>query len=111
VKRGAPGSPLSPYTTLLKNASGTAAKMTASDVAGAAVDAKIYPNPVKAGENLMITSAEEGVYTLFSAEGKVVKSDKFSSRTGIDTSSLPAGVYIIKIETQSTVKSYKVIVK
>ncbi|RTZ49951.1 T9SS type A sorting domain-containing protein [Chryseobacterium arthrosphaerae] len=111
VKRGAPGSPLSPYATLLKNASGTAAKMAASDVAGAAVDVKIYPNPVKAGENLMITSAEEGVYTLFSAEGKVVKSDKFSSRTGIDTSSLPAGVYIIKIETQSTVKSYKVIVK
>ncbi|MGG7440161.1 T9SS type A sorting domain-containing protein [Chryseobacterium arthrosphaerae] len=111
VKRGAPGSPLSPYATLLKNASGTAAKITASDVAEAAVDVKIYPNPVKAGENLMITSAEEGVYTLFSAEGKVVKSDKFSSRTGIDTSSLPAGVYIIKIETQSTVKSYKVIVK
>lgn len=111
VKRGAPNSPLSPYATFLKNGSATTAKVIASDVTEVANDVKVYPNPVKAGENLMITSAEEGVYTLFSTEGKVVKSDKFSARTGIDTSSLPTGVYIIKIETKSTVKSYKVIVK
>ncbi|WP_139422141.1 T9SS type A sorting domain-containing protein [Chryseobacterium mulctrae] len=29
----------------------------------------------------------------------------------MNTSSLPAGIYIIKIETGSAVKSYKVIVK
>lgn len=111
VKRGAPNSPLSPYATLLKNASASSARITASDVTEAANDVKVYPNPVKAEENLRITSSEEGVYTLFSAEGKVVKSDKFNANTGIDTSSLPTGIYIIKIETKSTVKSYKVIVK
>lgn len=111
VKRGAPNSPLSPYATFLKNGSTTTARVMASDITEVANDIKVYPNPVKAGESLMITSAEEGVYTLFSTEGKVVKSDKFSARTGIDTSSLPTGVYIIKIETKSTVKSYKVIVK
>jgi len=72
---------------------------------------KVYPNPVKAGENLRITSAEEGVYTLFSAQGQVIRTDKFNANTGIDTSSLPTGVYIIKIETKSKIKSYKVIVK
>ncbi|WP_123943326.1 T9SS type A sorting domain-containing protein [Chryseobacterium sp. G0186] len=112
VKRGAPGSPLSPYATLLKNATMGSEKMTkTSEITEAANDIKVYPNPVKAGENLMISAAEEGIYTLFSAQGQVVKSDKFNARTGVNTSSLPAGIYIIKIETKSTVKSYKVIVK
>ncbi|WP_160135981.1 T9SS type A sorting domain-containing protein [Chryseobacterium sp. c4a] len=72
---------------------------------------EIYPNPVKSGENLMITASEEGVYTVFSEAGKIMKTGKFSSRTGIDTSSLSLGVYMITIETKSTVKSYKLIVK
>ncbi|WP_353148784.1 T9SS type A sorting domain-containing protein [Chryseobacterium sp.] len=72
---------------------------------------EVYPSPVKVGESLMITSAEEATYTLFSAEGKVVKAGKFTENTGIDTSALPTGIYIINIETKSNVKSYKVIVK
>lgn len=112
AKRGAPNSPLSPYATFLKNSLTNSAKTAKiSDITEAANDVKIYPNPVKAGENLMITAAEEGNYTLFSAEGKVVKSGKFTARTGIDTSALPTGIYIINIETKSTVKSYKVMVK
>ncbi|TZG00159.1 T9SS type A sorting domain-containing protein (plasmid) [Chryseobacterium panacisoli] len=111
VKRGSPNSPLSPYASLLKSASKTAAKITDAEITDAANDVKVYPNPVKAGENLRITSAEEGVYTLFSAQGQVIKTDKFNANTGIDTSSLPTGVYIIKIETKSKIKSYKVIVK
>ncbi|REC46955.1 T9SS type A sorting domain-containing protein [Chryseobacterium pennipullorum] len=111
VKRGAPGSPLSPYTSLLKNGLNAAAKVTASEIAAVAHDVKIYPNPVKAGESLMMTSKEEGTYTLFSAQGQVVKSGRLTANTGIDTTSLPTGVYIVKIETPSTIKSYKVIVK
>ncbi|MDN3691227.1 T9SS type A sorting domain-containing protein [Chryseobacterium tructae] len=72
---------------------------------------KIYPNPVKAGKNLMITSVEAGAYTLLSPEGKVLKTGKISTNTDIDTSALPVGIYIITIETRSDVKSYKVIVK
>ncbi|MFP3833975.1 T9SS type A sorting domain-containing protein [Chryseobacterium sp. SIMBA_028] len=112
VKRGSPDSPLSPYAALLKNIAMSSEKITrSSEIIEVANNVKVYPNPVKSGENLMITAAEEGVYTLFSAQGQVVKSDKFTTRTGIDTSSLPTGIYIIKIETKSTVKSYKVIVK
>lgn len=112
AKRGAPNSPLSPYATFLKNSLTNSAKTAKiSDITEAVNDVKIYPNPVKAGENLIVTAAEEGNYTLFSAEGKVVKSGKFSARTGIDTSALPTGIYIINIETKSTVKSYKVMVK
>jgi hypothetical protein len=110
VKRGAPGSPLSPYAALAKNGK-VAAKGTDVSPAQAANDIKIYPNPVKSGENLNVKSDEEGTYTLFSAQGQLIKSDKFRGNSEISTASLPAGVYIVKIETKSTVKSYKVIVK
>jgi len=111
VKRGAPNSPLSPYATLLKGAQMKTGKAVGAEITEAAGDVKIYPNPVKSGENLNVRSEEGGVYTMFSAQGQLIKTGQFSGNTEISTSSLPAGVYIIKIETKSTVKSYKVIVK
>lgn len=109
IKRGAPNSPLSPYASFAKNAGGVAAKFT--DITIAASDIKVYPNPVKAGENLTITSGEEGVYTIFSAQGQLVKTDRFKGNAAVNTSSLVTGIYIVKVETKTTVKSYKVIVK
>jgi len=112
AKRGAPDSPLSPYASLLKNAQmKTAAKGTYISPAQAANDIKVYPNPVKSGENLNVKSEEGGIYTLFSAQGQLIRSDKFSANAEISTASLPAGIYIVKIETKSAVKSYKIIVK
>lgn len=111
VKRGAPDSPLSPYATLLKNAQMKTAKAIGTEITEAAADTKIYPNPVKSGENLNLRSEEGGVYTMFSGQGQLIKTGQFSGNTEISTSSLPAGVYIIKIEAKSTVKSYKVIIK
>lgn len=108
LKRGAPGSPLSPYGSSLKNA---AKGSGISEIENVAVDAKIYPNPVKSGENLNIQTKEEGTYTLFSLQGQLIKTDKFKGNTQVNTSSLPAGIYIIKIETNSAVKTYKVTVK
>jgi len=112
VKRGAPDSPLSPYAAFAKNGLTSAAKgITGSDVTSTASDINVYPNPVKSGENLNVKSREDGTYTLFSAQGQLVKSGKFSGNAEINTASLPAGVYIVKIETKSTMKSYKIIVK
>lgn len=111
VKRGAPNSPLSPYAALLKNAQMKSGKGIDSDITEKANDIKVYPNPVKSGENLNVRSEENGVYTLFSAQGQLIRSDKFSGNAEINTASLPAGIYVVKIETKSTVKSYKIIVK
>lgn len=111
VKRGAPNSPLSPYATFLKTKMSAARAVSAAEIIEVANDVKIYPNPVKAGESLRVSSGQESIYTLFSLDGIVVKTDKFIERTDIDTSSLVAGIYIIKIETKSTVKSYKIIIK
>ncbi|WP_336733014.1 T9SS type A sorting domain-containing protein, partial [Chryseobacterium sp. VD8] len=110
VKKGSPNSPLSPYSSVARN-SGLTAKASLGEVKTAANDVKVYPNPVKAGENLNVKSNEEGVYTLFSAQGQLIKSGKFSGNAEIGTSSLPVGMYVIKVETKTTVKSYKVIVR
>jgi len=112
VKRGAPNSPLSPYAAQLKTALANSGKgITDSDVTSVATDISVYPNPVKSGENLNVKSGEAGTYTLFSAQGQLIKSGQFSGNAEINTASLPAGVYIVKIETKSAMKSYKIIVK
>ncbi|MCU7618233.1 T9SS type A sorting domain-containing protein [Chryseobacterium sp. PBS4-4] len=113
TKKGSPNSPLSPYATFAKNG-GTTATAKIADVAKVAKDITVYPNPVKAGENLYIKSAEsreEGTYTIFSAQGQLVKSGKFTGNAEVNTSSLTAGLYIIKVDTKATIKAYKIIVK
>lgn len=112
ANRGAPNSPLSPYAVFAKNAGKLVQKI--SDTPLLETDTRIYPNPVKAGENLHIQSAEsakEGIYTIYSAQGQLVKSGKFTGNTEVPTSSLVTGLYIIKVVTKSTVRSYQVIVK
>jgi hypothetical protein len=111
VKKGSPDSPLSPYASFAKNSGLMAKSVSESEVKSVVNDIKVYPNPVKAGENLNIKSGEEGTYTMFSAQGQLIKSGKFSGDAEVNTSSLPTGMYIIKVETKTTVKSYKVIVK
>ncbi|WP_084680192.1 T9SS type A sorting domain-containing protein [Chryseobacterium luteum] len=111
VKRGSPNSPLSPNAALSKNGGSAARGIANSDVTSVSNDINVYPNPVKSGENLNVKSEEGGIYTLFSAQGQLIKSDKFSGNAEISTASLPAGIYIVKIETKSTMKSYKIIVK
>ncbi|MDR2237937.1 MAG: T9SS type A sorting domain-containing protein [Chryseobacterium sp.] len=113
VKRGAPGSPLSPYASLLKNAfMRTVSKATDLEETKKTVnDVKIFPNPVKSGENLNIRSEEGGIYSVYSSQGQLIKTDQFKANAEISTATLPTGLYIIKIETKSAVKSYKVIVK
>lgn len=110
VKRGAPDSPLSPYALQAKNAQMKGSKALDAVITAAADDVKIYPNPVRSGESLTIRSQQQGTYSLFSAQGQLIKSGQFKGNVEI-TNALPAGLYIIKIETQSAVKSYKVLVK
>ncbi|SIR56439.1 Por secretion system C-terminal sorting domain-containing protein [Chryseobacterium sp. RU33C] len=109
VKRGAPDSPLSPYAAFMKNGSNTTEKeLNITDVAK---DVKVYPNPVQAGNNLIVSGLDEGNYTMYSAMGQVVKTGKLNANTEINTTALPTGIYIIKLENKSFVKSYKVMVK
>jgi len=111
VNHGAPGSPLSPYAIAARGGSNIS-KITVVD-AVVANDVKIYPNPVKTGENINISlmGNVESQYSVYSAQGQLVKTGKFTGAGEINTASLVTGVYIIKVQTENFVKSYKIIVQ
>lgn len=111
VKKGAPNSPLSPYASFAKNNGVTAKSISEADVKSVMNDIKVYPNPVKAGENINVKAGEEGTYTMFSVQGQIIRSGKFSGNAEVNTASLPTGFYILKVETKTTSKSYKIIVR
>lgn len=68
----------------------------------------VYPNPVK--DILNVTTSDRKVMEVafYSMDGKLVKSLK-ENISNIDVSSLPKGVYIVKVKTSETEKSFKVI--
>lgn len=112
---GAPGSPFSPYATAKMTANSFKRTMTASleeekKVLG---DLKIYPNPVKAGEDIAFGSTDtlEGQFVIYDSRGAVVKSGDIQTRGRISTDTLTAGLYILKVNANGITKSFKLIVK
>lgn len=107
--RGAPGSPMSPYNTTVA----PRGSLPAEEVAKAANDMKIHPNPVKAGENIVIDalSKMDTQYTIYSAVGSLVKSGTVGADAKISTSNLSSGVYILNIVSNGIMKSFKIIVQ
>ncbi|MGZ5284286.1 MAG: M1 family aminopeptidase [Kaistella sp.] len=61
---------------------------------------KIYPNPVK--DQLSVSGAHtDHQFEIFSLDGKLIKTGKYSSGNTIDVSPLPKGVYLLKIQNQN----------
>lgn len=74
----------------------------------------LYPNPVNSGNalNVSISNAVSGTLKIYSITGKLVYSslvDDFKSKT-IDVSGFSNGVYLLKLETNLTSISKKVII-
>lgn len=68
----------------------------------------VYPNPMR--EVLKINSADKKVneVTFYSMDGKLVKKEK-ENLSNINVENLPKGVYIVKVKTSDSEKSFKVI--
>jgi hypothetical protein len=65
---------------------------------GKALQASLYPNPVKAGLTVRTGSAQPGSITLFTTAGQPVKRAAIQGfETSLDVSGLPAGVYLAEI--------------
>ncbi len=67
----------------------------------------VYPNPVK--DVLNVSTADKKVMAVefYSADGKLVKTAKDAA--AVNTSDLQKGVYIVKVKTSDSEKSFKVI--
>lgn len=74
---------------------------------------KLYPNPVKIGEDIHIEVSNDEIlnYAVSSLQGSILKEGTIQDKTNIDTSSLLPGIYVIKVQSASISKTYKVIVK
>ena len=71
-------------------------------------DAVLFPNPVTSLLYIDAQKGQEYSYQLFDMSGKMIKADKFNGDQ-TNLSSVPAGVYLIKIS--NTDKVYKIIKK
>jgi len=71
---------------------------------------EVFPNPTSSYVQIKSSTTIDS-YTLFSIEGKKVKSEKFSNlnESSIDMSSFSSGVYLLNINANGNIKNYKII--
>lgn len=77
---------------------------------------KVYPNPVKNEATLEFSTSTSGSYLvqIFSLEGRLMQTIRQHAQAGmnmtqIDTNNLPAGMYLIRIQTVGQTQSMKFI--
>jgi len=74
----------------------------------------VFPNPVDANGILFLKSKNtiEGDLTLYDTTGKEVVRSTINGDTGqLQVQNVSSGFYILKVETQNSIESLKVIIK
>ncbi len=72
----------------------------------------IYPNPADDNLTLQFSKRAEGTCLLYNSKGTLVWHDKFgNSNFTIDVSNLTPGLYLLLIDNNRTIKSYKFVKK
>ena len=70
----------------------------------------IYPNPVKDALNINLTNGlEDATYSIFNIEGKLVMNSDLDTNNTIDVSQLSAGNYILRVQSNNSIKTQKFI--
>ncbi|MDG1332046.1 MAG: T9SS type A sorting domain-containing protein [Crocinitomicaceae bacterium] len=69
----------------------------------------LFPNP--ANSSVFFEGAQGGVVTLIDSRGETVKNMDVSNKQEIDLSGLASGMYVFKIQTESTVSMKKLLIK
>ena len=73
----------------------------------AEINYTLYPNPIKSGSLLQLEKQREQV-EIFDLSGKLIRSVKNS--TVVETNGLPSGIYLVKIKTDSSISTQKLVV-
>lgn len=69
----------------------------------------IFPNP--ASSTVFFEGAQSGHLTLIDSRGEIVKSLDISNKQEIDVSGLSTGIYMFKLQTESSVSVQKLMIK
>lgn len=62
------------------------------------IDIRMYPNP--ASEYLTVSNAPDAAYSIIGLSGKVMLQGTLSNTQRLDVSSLPNGIYIVKVQLE-----------
>ncbi len=68
----------------------------------------VFPNPVKAILSLNCSNCEAGDFTIYNLQGQSVKLGQ-ATNNEVDFSSLNAGVYMLKVNSGTSIKTIKII--
>ncbi len=71
------------------------------------ISANIYPQPMS--DKLVVEIAGNAQFEMLDAAGRVLISESISDKTEINTSALPAGVYLYKLQQNDAVKTGKLL--
>ncbi|MGM5630380.1 S8 family serine peptidase [Apibacter raozihei] len=84
--------------------------LNAEDIDLKEITTKIYPIPAK--NQVFVVLNEKAKYTLFEMTGKILSSGNFVQGTNVlNTSSLPTGTYLVKIDYGNKIETKKIIVQ
>ncbi|WP_291124870.1 M4 family metallopeptidase, partial [Flavobacterium sp. UBA6031] len=73
---------------------------------------KVYPNPVSGVLNIEVSELnEKNKFEILNLTGQVIYCGKLITKTIVQTSSFPAGVYFLKLENGSTIESRKIVIE
>ncbi|MBZ0100510.1 MAG: T9SS type A sorting domain-containing protein, partial [Taibaiella sp.] len=78
-----------------------------------AVEAKIYPNPADEMVNVVVPAGSKGSITLYDVTGRTITKVDITEGAdtyGIVTSAIPAGTYLVLVQTQFAVQNNKVVI-
>ena len=74
-------------------------------------DVKIYPNPATDIVTLVLPNAENTSVSLVDITGKIVHTGVYNTKVQLNVSNLSEGVYIVKIQSNSTFSTYRLVIK
>ena len=74
------------------------------------IDAKVFPNPVKENITIVLPTTNDTSIKLYSVNGQLVKQTNTSlTSTTINIKNLSHGVYFLKLQTSSSIGTYRII--
>ncbi len=74
-----------------------------------ALEIAMYPNP--ATDYLTISNASDAAYSIISVGGKVMSQGTLIDRQRLDVSSLPNGLYLVKVQQQDVQLTERILIQ
>ena len=86
-------------------------RSTHETAGGIVSDLRVYPNPAQGQLHMRLPDGESAEVSLHDAVGRVVQQQLLPHSGPIDVSSLPKGIYLVKVSQGGIVETEKVLIQ